>query len=319
MTVIAQTLKTTKFGQPQVSGRMTMIPIEGTGTAVESDYQISNVAFEDGTLSISEVDDSGIVGQLLARNDAIKPVLLLDGIALIGAKQNRILNTTVMVPATDMVKLPVSCVEQGRWSYSSRSFRQSKDALFAKARSRKAEFMAHQKMAAGANISQDALFAADQGAVWRDVGLALGRSQAISASSNMEAAYAVEEDRLQSFEQAFSATQNQIGAVFCIDGVPIGLEFVETPNLFASTFDRLVRSYGLTTLQHDEAQDRKCATSVEQFVERLAEAQLVSAPSVGIGDDINVVSDELSATGLIVDGRVVHLAAFSKTLFANAA
>lgn len=318
MTVIAQTLETTKFGQLQVSGRMTMIPIERTGVDGKSDYQISDVAFDDGTLSISEVDESGIVGQLLARNDAIKPVLLLDGIALIGAKQNRILNTTVMVPPTCTVKLPVSCVEQGRWSYSGRSFRQSKDALFAKARSRKAEFMAHRKMAASAHATQDELFAADQGAVWRDVGLALGKSQAISASSNMEAAYAVEDDRLQSFEKDFSTSDNQVGAVFCIDGVPVGLEFVETPELFATTFGRLIRSCGLTTLQQDQVRTKTSVSSLDQFTEKLAEAQMVSAPSVGIGDDINVVSNEISATGLVVDGRVVHLAAFSKSLFADA-
>lgn len=318
MTVIEKTLKTMQFGQPQVSGRMTMIPIERTGAMAQSDYQISDVAFDDGSLSISEVDESGIVGQLLARNDAIKPVLLLDGIALIGAKQNRILNTSVMVPATSAVKLPVSCVEQGRWNYSSRSFRQSKDALFAKARSRKAEFMTHRKMAAGANVSQDDLFAADQGAVWRDVGLALGKSQAMSASSNMEAAYAIEEDRLQSFEDAFSTTENQVGAIFCIDDVPIGLELVETPDLFASAFDRLVRSFGLTTLHHDEMTDSNSVSSAERFIEQLASAELVSAPSVGIGDDINVISDRLSATGLVVNDRVVHLAAFSKSLFADA-
>jgi hypothetical protein len=43
-------------------------------------------------------------------------LLLLDGEELVGAKQNRILNTTVLVDAHVTVTIPVSCVEQGRWT-----------------------------------------------------------------------------------------------------------------------------------------------------------------------------------------------------------
>ena len=48
---------------------------------------------------------------------------MLDGEELIGAKQNRILNTTVLVAAHTEVTIPVSCVEQGRWGYRGRQFR----------------------------------------------------------------------------------------------------------------------------------------------------------------------------------------------------
>jgi hypothetical protein len=39
------------------------------------------------------------VPQLLFINDAMRPVLLLDGEELVGAKQNRVLNLTVLAPA----------------------------------------------------------------------------------------------------------------------------------------------------------------------------------------------------------------------------
>ena len=43
-------------------------------------------------------------------------VLLYDGEELVGAKQNRILNVTVLVGAGAKLPIPVSCVEQGRWA-----------------------------------------------------------------------------------------------------------------------------------------------------------------------------------------------------------
>ena len=42
------------------------------------------------------------------------PLLLPDGEQLVGAKQNRILNMTVLVAAQSEVTIPVSCVEQVR-------------------------------------------------------------------------------------------------------------------------------------------------------------------------------------------------------------
>jgi len=71
-------------------------------------------------------------------NGADRPLLLLDGEELIGAKQNRILNTTVLVDAHMEVTIPVTCVEQGRWGYCGRQFRPGDASLYASLRARKA-------------------------------------------------------------------------------------------------------------------------------------------------------------------------------------
>jgi len=55
----------------------------------------------------------GSVPDLLVDNRGDVRVLFLEGEELIGAKQNRILNTSVLVPAHSKIKIPVSCVEPG--------------------------------------------------------------------------------------------------------------------------------------------------------------------------------------------------------------
>jgi hypothetical protein len=50
-----------------------------------------------GWVTIGEVSDAGSVPTLVVKNNADRPVLLLDGEELLGAKQNRILNTTVLL------------------------------------------------------------------------------------------------------------------------------------------------------------------------------------------------------------------------------
>lgn len=71
---------------------------------------------------VTEVSEAGSVPFLQVANGADRPLLLVDGEELIGAKQNRILNTTVLVAAHAEVTIPVSCVERGRWGYRGREF-----------------------------------------------------------------------------------------------------------------------------------------------------------------------------------------------------
>ena len=79
-------------------------------------------ALQQGTLRIEELDEGGSVPDLRVVNEGALPVLILEGDELIGAKQNRVVNSTVLVAAESQLVLPVSCVERGRWSYRSRAF-----------------------------------------------------------------------------------------------------------------------------------------------------------------------------------------------------
>ena len=60
--------------------------------------------------------------ELTVENRADLPVLIVDGEELVGAKQNRVANLTMLLPAEKTTIIPVSCVEAGRWSYSRRDF-----------------------------------------------------------------------------------------------------------------------------------------------------------------------------------------------------
>ena len=64
---------------------------------------------------VAEVDAAGSVPELAVANPLDSNVLLYDGEELLGAKQNRILNVTVLVAAQSETRIPVSCVEEGRW------------------------------------------------------------------------------------------------------------------------------------------------------------------------------------------------------------
>ena len=91
---------------------------------------------------VDETSDAGTVPELVVHNPTDTRVLLYDGEELVGAKQNRILNVSVLVGAGAKLPIPVSCVEQGRWNRSSVDFDVATHISHAHLRRRKAEMLA---------------------------------------------------------------------------------------------------------------------------------------------------------------------------------
>ncbi len=89
-----------------------------------------------------------------SRNPTDANVLLYDGEELLGAKQNRILNVTVLVAARSTTPIPVSCVEEGRWSRRSASFASAPHAAHPELRRRKAQRLAAEPLARGVAQSE---------------------------------------------------------------------------------------------------------------------------------------------------------------------
>ena len=118
-------------------GNLTVFPLRIEDPR-NPDYLTLDQALEARVVRIKEVSKHGSVPELLVENSGVQPVLLLDGEELVGAKQNRVLNVTILVPGKAKILVPVSCVEGGRWHHTSPDFRTSGQAQYARGRSGKA-------------------------------------------------------------------------------------------------------------------------------------------------------------------------------------
>src|SRR6266487_3304682 len=115
MNIIAETLSGLRLEQPVTFRNMTMYPIVG-GSIGEPDYVVLDDAIRLGSAKVTEISEQGSVPELSVVNDSDQLVFLLEGEELIGAKQNRVLNVSILAAAHVAVKIPVSCVEAGRWT-----------------------------------------------------------------------------------------------------------------------------------------------------------------------------------------------------------
>jgi hypothetical protein len=85
-------------------------------------YRTLDEALATESLDITEISEGGSVPLLKVLNRGDDPVFLMAGEQLVGAKQNRILNASILAAARGELTIPVSCVEAGRWRYRSPKF-----------------------------------------------------------------------------------------------------------------------------------------------------------------------------------------------------
>ncbi len=121
MSVVAESLSHIRLDEPQAHQNLFLFPLLGEA-ANAPEYLLLEEALARGLVRVTEVSEGGSVPELSLVNEGERPVLLLDGEELVGAKQNRILNLSVLVGPHSRTVIPVSCVEAGRWRHTSEAF-----------------------------------------------------------------------------------------------------------------------------------------------------------------------------------------------------
>jgi hypothetical protein len=305
MNPISTTIEALKLGKERSYRNLTMFPLSSE-QAAGPDYLTLGAALERRLISISEVSQGGSVPELRAASSAELPVLIVDGEELVGAKQNRVANLTILVPAKGAVLIPVSCVEAGRWNYQRHDFVASERAHFARGRATRVATVSCAMESDGSRRS-------DQGRVWSDIAAKAARLEAPSPTAAMAAIYDRHHTSVESYVAALGPSDGQTGALFAIDGAVVGLDLFDRPASLAALLPKLVRSYAVDAIETANGDrppaDPALATA---FLARIASARTESYPALGLGADLRLSASGLVGGGLAVDDRLIHLAAFSQ-------
>lgn len=300
---IAKTLSAVTIGQPVIHENLAMFPLLGKDRSTLR-YVTLNEALGKGAVEIGEVDSSGTVSELRLVNRGEVPVLLVDGEELVGAKQNRILTVSMLAPSETTVTIPAACVEAGRWASVSRHFRSEDRVQFASGRA---------KVAADVSLSLREIGAprANQSAVWNDIAAKADKLEVYSRTGAMADVFEENEPALDEFVENLVGPDNQVGAVFVLDGTVAGIELYEKAETFAKMRPKLICSYALDAISSEnETPIEPARESVEKFIEVVQAAKQEVFPSVGLGEYLRINHPNTAGGALVVGDALVHLAAF---------
>ena len=242
--LVIDAVRQVEFGPLTTFRNLGLLALSTAGER-EADYLTLDEALERHSVHIVEVSEGGRVPELKIVNEGERSVLLLDGEELLGAKQNRIINLTILAPARRTCVVPVSCVESGRWHHVSRGFAAAPRAQFAEGRAEKMRHVSRSLRADGSRSS-------DQQEVWSRIAEKSARLGAVSDTSAMSAMFDTCHVALDEFVAAFTPVERQVGAVFFVNGRAAGLELFDAPRTWRTLAPKLIRSYGLDALDRGD-------------------------------------------------------------------
>jgi hypothetical protein len=305
MSVIQASLQALHLGQPQIFKNLAAIPLINPNTQ-RPGYVTLAQALAKGGARITEVSEGGSVPELLLINSGEQPILVLDGEELIGAKQNRIANLTILAAANSTTVIPVSCVEAGRWHYRSVDFDLSERAQFARGRAAKAEALSMNMKATGTH-------GANQHQVWNEIADKQVRMNVFSETAAMADVYDQYHGSVEEYADQVRPVADQVGVLFAIDGVVEGMDLFDAPDTLAGMLPKLTRSFAIDALESPRRDEPHMATEpAARFLDRLAAASVDSYPGVGLGHDLRISAAQVAGGALVHDGKLIHLVAFRR-------
>jgi len=290
-----------RVGPPQIAGTLTLFPIFRDAAGL--DYITLVEAHRAQKLvEITERHVFGTVSRLVVKNAGALPVLIIDGDILIGLKQDRVLNTTVLVPAQSKLEIPVSCVEAGRWRPRSATARRGDFSVSPGVRAAKLKSMIPRTRTSGK-------FDSDQGAIWNEVEKYVGT---LGVASQTRAYSDIERQRRPQIEQRLAQltpADGQSGVLAAVGGKAVSFDLFDKASTLSRFWQGLIGSYiteSLATGASEAAIDVEEATA---WIRSLGSGDASVHPAVGMGEAALITGAGHDLSALVVDGVPIHIAA----------
>jgi hypothetical protein len=301
---LAQALQRLEIREPVSHGLLHIFPLQGD-THAEQDISLLEGALQAGTLHIEDLHEAGSVPELRVVNEGSLRVLILEGDKLISAKQNRVVNSSVLVAAGSDLTLPVSCIERGPWSYRSRAFSQGTGSTHLALRRLETKSV-HDSLRCGRGHRSD------QDAVWREVHRKARLHAAASPTHAMQDARSRPSERHDAFEKlARDLPEETSGVVVAIGERLVLLEVLAGPRTFARVFRKLLSGYAFESVGLDRPYGTPDSPAVRSFIEAAAKGAHEEHQAVGAGRDVRFEKGGISGYALIGEEDVLHAAALA--------
>jgi len=301
--IIINYLSKLEFGDLVHFKNMMVIPLF-TSIDYNLEYLTLKEALEKRLLTITEVSQGGSVPELKVTNKAEIPVLLLDGEELVGAKQNRTLNTSILLKKKSETIIPVSCTEQGRWSYVSEEFDQSDSVASPGLRALKARSV-------NVSLEEANEYMADQTEIWDEIDKISVHAGVRSPTGAMRDIFKDKMNSLNEYLRAFKCVPGQKGLLVIINGEVAGFDIISLESAYKILHPKLVKSYAMDALLQKEGKSGKVSVDkAKAFLKEAAMCKENKYKSIGHGWDYRFEAKTIVGSALVYRKRVVHTAFF---------
>ncbi len=288
------------LGEPQQFKNLVIVPVFTRANGAP-DYLTLTEALQQRLAAITEVSAGGQVPNVKVTNTSELYLLLVEGEELIGARQNRTLNTSILLAGNSETIVPVSCTEAGRWSYNTKAFADAGYVSPYKLRKIKSNSVA-------AALQRSMGHKSDQQAVWGAVHDLCMSSHAHSPTSALHDVIAAKSRDLEEYLQSLKPVPNQNGLIVLVTGEVVGLDVLSSARSYQVLHPKFVRSYAMdAALDEKPASTEKPCEKAQAFLEASKASTERVYPAVGCGEDHRFQGPSIAGAALAWGDSVLHL------------
>ncbi|KOY86766.1 hypothetical protein AD998_11990 [bacterium 336/3] len=238
---------------------------------------------------INEVNKSGSVNTLLIRNLSNDTLFVMSGEVLIGGKQDRVIASDMLIaPNSGQVKLPVFCVEKGRWQYKGDGRNEKFQEYYGMANEHLRDIVDHKK---------------GQQAVWNEVSKT-NKKDNIYSNTDAYTAHAEnrefrkqEQEYMNFFEKVFQGQDDIVGVIAVTGNQIEGADLFISNNLFRQEYQKIIYSYLDDAITYGAPVNVEKRT-IDNYINQLLDPN----------QQVNFVKEKGQA--FTKDNRVIHIAVY---------
>jgi hypothetical protein len=266
-----------RVGEPLRYKALCVFPLftESKGSV---EYALADEAIRDAVVTVQEVSESGSVPELLVENKGDLRVLFIEGEELVGAKQNRVLNTSILVAAKSKTRIPVSCVERGRWHYKSPHFVSSGSQSPSSVRRALKASVTRSLVEGGTRTS-------DQGQIWAAVGAMDAACYCQSPTVAMADSFDMYKNQLAEFREHLKYVEGASGLAAVIGKRVVGCDFFDKPSTCRKVWDRLLSGLALETIATKETDEKAEVGDIDRLLATTRAADWQATVPIGEGEE----------------------------------
>jgi hypothetical protein len=290
--IIEKYIDKIKVNDPLEYKNLKIFPLISTKILSSQTYITLDQASDKAWLKIREIG-SGQVNSVEIKNIGDQPVFAMTGEMITGAKQDRMINQDILLPAkSDWIRVPVYCVEHGRWVSVSSEFKSG-------------ELLVPNAVRSKAKIHES------QSEVWDEIASSQEKLGIASGTDAVRANYEDEETQekineyTKKFEKIPDLSNGTIGVVVTSGNRIICLDLFANNLLLKKLWKKLIKSYTMDALSGTKAEISKAR--IEDFLEAFDQANYVSTGTAGLGTLLKVESDFGKGSVLLYKSAVVHM------------
>ena len=276
-------------GKMQQIAGLTLFPLNATARGVLSNLKTFDELADLGFARAVEQSGGANVTSIDIENKSDYWLLLLDGEGIVGAKQNRMIQRSVIIAPHTRNSVPVNCVEQGRWSYKGRSnFDKAEFSISPKMRDIKGEFLKTKEVHRL------------QGAMWNEIDLLEKKLGANSSTKDLDEIIKSKQ-KVSSYEISKLVRENPChGFLVFGSGRPF-VELFGREDLCEKFIPKSIRTW---------IADADDTSSIQSFDAYRALNNLLlsdwSTEASVCSEEVRICKDESNGRSILMDGDFVH-------------